>query len=628
MAQYWALSSGYWSNLNNWLTAISPGNEQAGELPGPADDVFTRNNYVVIDISTRVNSIQNVLNTSFFQNNTNSRVGNFILTPGVSLTAQNIVGTYPNCIIFPVAGTATIVGNLCASQNFPISNSYRAVPHVAANLGPGTLNIYGNVTAFSNTDSNGAATDVGFGLRQEFASVTNTADGTLNIYGDVINRDVLAANTLANLGPGTVNIVGNLSGMEWIQTTQIWTGTQFIPRPLQNGTTNNSGYAVSNYSSGTINITGDLHNRMVGALLHSGDGTTNIYGNVFKNPLSTQNMTVHCNGPGNVNIYGSVYLLGRAITTNTALPNVNTPIANTGVGTINVYGNIINNGEPGAGTNFQAVGALCTGPGRINIYGDLSASANGAASNWGVWNVGPGTIVVYGNVYGGAGVDSRGINHNNGVVQITGSVVSGNGARSYGIIQSASGSVTVKTVVGGVSAGFGRTPSLWNNTTFGTCYIEEIKLGEDGGYPIDGTRVIFLRKPNNQVNFIASTSASLFQISSIGGQWFTSILSPSSLTLFTSLSGFGTIAPLLSNVRSGTTFDFNQLTGTLVIPPFQTVTSGTPVDTLTSFGTFFTDLPRAWQTQTSAITAANSLGTRFKNIITLPETTNLWLLDT
>jgi hypothetical protein len=170
------------------------------------------------------------------------------------------------------------------------------------------------------------------------------------------------------------------------------------------------------------------------------------------------------------------------------------------------------------------------------------------------------------------------------------------------------------TIENGVAVG------IVNTNIFGSCYVEELATGARGSFPAAGPSIYIIRKPNNQATYVGATSAVI--ASPISNSF---IVSPSSIFLYNSISGEpGSLVPLVSNVRFNTVYDLGAQRGTLIIPTTQTVLCGVAVDT--GFGSFFTDLPRAWQTQLSAITATNSFGIKTKNIITLPESQDIWLL--
>jgi hypothetical protein len=384
------------------------------------------------------------------------------------------------------------------------------------------------------------------------------------------------------------------------------------------------GFAVSNVGTGTVNITGNIHNRTVGAVTQWGDGTINILGDIVNfggnrvsNVLNAQS--------GILNVQGNIYISqSRADSF-----YYHAGIQNLDVGTVNVSGSIFMLGgannfgiiNQGSGSVYLT-GSVFAGPlsnsvGIANLANTVQTNLQNTASSTGY-----GIIFVYGSVYGGLGANSHGLSNEDGLAFIFENAYAGGGTGGNGARNTRFGTVNVRTAVGnnwgiGSVIETGPVPGVVNTSILGACYIEELSSASRGTFPVSGPNIYINRRVNNQASFVGATSANS-----------TTIQSPSILTLISSLSGFGVFVPLVSNVRLGTVYDLKALTGTLVIPPGQVVVSGTQVDTLTSFGTFFTDLPRAWQTQMSAITAQNSLGVRFKNIITLPETGNVWLLDT
>jgi hypothetical protein len=580
MADYWALSAGNWSNVSNWLTGTSPG-QRAGELPGPADIVYANNRIVTVDITTQVNSVRNIANSVSLTN------GNFILSDGITLSAFIIGRASPVCVQYygESPNQATIVGNLCAI-NLSNFDTY-----VAENYNTGTLNIIGDVLGGANNSVTGGGPP---GSPDSYGTVANRGSGTINVFGNVYNQQLGTINSITNLSDGTINILGNLSGSN-------------------NGGSIERGFAVVNFDTGTVNITGDIFNNRGGGVLNSNEGVVNARGNIICYPGTLIGGMVNRQG-GIINLQGNIFLSASGIV----------GIRNAGIGTISMSGNVIVD----AGTfNW---GIANHGSGFIYLTG--SAFAGPLASSVGLTNfsdinidagsTGNGTIFVYGSVYGGLGANSHGLTNQDGLVFIYGNAYGGQGTGGNGARNTRFGTINVRTAVGnnwgiGSVIETGPVPGVVNTLILGACYVEELSSASRGTFPVSGPNIYINRRANNQASFVGATSANS-----------TTIQSPSILTLISSLSGFGVFVPLVSNVRFGTVYDLKALTGTLIIPPTQVVVSGTQVDTLTSFGTFFTDLPRAWQTQMSAITAQNSLGVRFKNIITLPETENVWLLDT
>lgn len=601
MANYWALSAGNWSNVSNWLTGTSPG-QMAGALPGPEDDVYANNRIVTVDITTQVNSVRNIANS------VSNRDGGFILSDGITLSALVIGRTIvPFCIQYygVDSAQATIVGNLCAINISAVGNTGgQSQAVVAENNDTGTLNIFGDIIASFN---NGA--QMGFGFPWEYGSVVNRGNGTINVFGNVINDNYPEHVTLANLSEGTINIVGNLSGYN-AGFASGYAGVR-------------GGFAVSNAGTGTVNITGNIHSRTLGGLSQWGEGVVNIIGDIDNSGGVRISNVVNAQG-GNLNLQGNIYV------SRTPLDSYyyHAGIQNLGIGTIGMSGNVF---MQGGANNF---GILNQGSGAVYLTGSVFAGP--LSNSIGIANLantvqniagrdsstGNGAIFVFGSVHGGQGANSHGLSNQDGLAFVFENAYGGQGAGGNGAINTRFGTINVRTAVGnnwgiGSVTETGPVPGVVNTSILGACYIEELSSASRGTFPVSGPNIYINRRANNQASFVGATSANS-----------TTIQSPSILTLISSLSGFGALVPLVSNVRLGAVYDLKSLTGTLIIPPTQVVLSGTPVDTLTSLGTFFTDLPRAWQTQMSAITAQDSLGVRFKNIITLPEAENVWLLDT
>ena len=625
MADYWALSAGNWSNVSNWLTGTTPG-AIAGALPGPLDDVYANNRTVTIDINPSVNSIRTtagpaLVGGGFIINNGVTLSAGFIL-PGTTTCLSFVSGAPNSCTIFAnISGTSTTGGG--TSTHGVLNNSTGTVNIFGGVLGgsitssratlnnsSGIINVLGNVTGGSGTDSVG---------------IRNASTGTINVSGSVAGGSgggaAGSAAGIHNFGNGLVTIFGDVSG----------------------GGPGGNAYGVYNTSVlGNVNIVGNIHNARVsgGSIVGvyndiTSTGTINITGNLFSLNIAGFCVNNNSNTGGTVNIRGDLYggLTNFAISNNGARAITNiignivgssttfaTAVINNGglASTVSITGNVIAN-------NIFNTAAIVNGntyKTTLTIFGNVS----GGPPGWGINNSTIGTITINGNVFGSSGTDRQGIiNNGNGTVIVNGTAVGGTGTNAFAVLNNSLGSVTVTRVVGN-NFGIGSTgistsvPALNNTSTFGSCYVEELLCGSRGVFPTSGPNIYITRKSNNQATYVGATSA--FIASPISNSF---IVSPSSILLYSSISGApGSLAPLVSDVRFNTIYDLGAQRGTLYIPTTQTVLCGVAVDT--GFGSFFTDLPRAWQTQLSAITATNSFGIKTKNIITLSGSRDVWLL--
>ena len=86
--------------------------------------------------------------------------------------------------------------------------------------------------------------------------------------------------------------------------------------------------------------------------------------------------------------------------------------------------------------------------------------------------------------------------------------------------------------------------------------------------------------------------------------------------MFTADNGLTQAAP--ADVRSGTVYADGNLTGTLAVPAAGSVALGVPVDATT--GTAVLTPAAVWDTLTSSLTTAGSIGERLKNAATVATT--------
>jgi hypothetical protein len=589
MADYWALSAGNWSNISNWLTGTSPG-ARAGELPGPLDDVYANNRTVVIDVNPSIRLL-----TTATRPNVAAGGGGFVINNGVSLSANISAGT-TTCLTFlsGFPNTCTIFGDVSGSLN---TNSTYGV----LNNSSGSITIFGNIYGGSGTASGLGAGNISTGnmlINGSCYSSRNVqhahglvcTNGTVTVSGNAFSGYTnSAAVHISNRG--RVKIIGNLSFANWA---------------------GGNGYSVFNTDFGVLELTGNIvgFGQYSYGLQNRGRATATIYG-IVSGGGTNGSGAIYNSSLGTITIYGDVY--------STSIPGGGGfGIENVALnGTINIFGNVY-----GTMNNSQAV--YHNGANTINITGDVFGGDLG--NSYGVLSLSHGRVNINGTVRGGSGIDSYGVlNSGRGSVFINGAAVGGVGTRANGARNNSLGRVFVKTAVGnnfGISSvGIQSVPGVANVNIFGSCYVEELSAGIRGQFPTDGSNIYITRKSNNQATFLGAVSANP-----------TTIATPtSSITMYSSLTGApGTIAPLVSNVRSGIRYDFNSLTGTCVIPIPVTVLSGVVYD-FDTVGTFFTNLERAWQTQLNQLSTQNTFGRRLRNIITLSAVSdtqnNIWTLS-
>jgi hypothetical protein len=336
--------------------------------------------------------------------------------------------------------------------------------------------------------------------------------------------------------------------------------------------------------NGTYNFTGD----MVATLDYSGSNTNGI------------NITQPCT----VNFYGTVYNTRGNGTSGAGIRAVG---AATG-STINIFGNV----EGAAGLNVPAIGIFAAV--NLNVYGNVYGTRipNLQYGGFGIYcNHSGANIVIVGSIIGSTifGTQNQGSRHGIQIdsanrVEITGNVVAGtyypnnSGQRFYGAYI---GSVTTLSIIGSIQAS-DRTHGLISVAGLGS-----FEVPNSYNHQLSGP---FITGPTGIVPFAASS----FKLISNIGKYYqfrdlnlntTSMVSPDILVDL----------PPPSDVRLGTSYGTNNYVGSLAVPPTNRVSAGIAVDN--TVGTAILTGADVWNTQTSTLNVAGSVGIRLKNVATI-----------
>jgi hypothetical protein len=134
------------------------------------------------------------------------------------------------------------------------------------------------------------------------------------------------------------------------------------------------------------------------------------------------------------------------------------------------------------------------------------------------------------------------------------------------------------------------------NVHLGVIEIEELEYGDFGMSPTSGTGIRLKKVSSNAAafNFVDSGSAKTL-VDATTGQM-----------------------PAASDVRNGVSYASGALTGTCAVPAAASVAFGVPVDATT--GTAALTPASVWDTLTSSLTVAGSIGERLKNSATVATT--------
>lgn len=263
----------------------------------------------------------------------------------------------------------------------------------------------------------------------------------------------------------------------------------------------------------------------------TGTGTLNINATVG-NPATSK---------GGGGVAAAIYMNGLAATLNV---------------TGDVYGGALNNTILGIATNSS-----CTINITGNVFGTTSASGFPAISS----GTTPITINVVGNVTGGAPGNCPGINTSgaNATINVTGNVTGGVGVGSVGV--AVTGASALVTVVGNVT-GTGTTGNGISSSATA------------GGVVITGNMT------DNQAGGSAVYARLVRRVATINSftRYANNAGYPTGGTLtYGSLDYIPNNIPVPADVRFGTVYGNNTFTGTLRVPPTNSVASGVPVDNTT-----------------------------------------------
>lgn len=318
---------------------------------------------------------------------------------------------------------------------------------------PSFCTIYGSLCAVNTTISGPRA-------------LLNNSSGTVTVYGNGLGRIKGAGNPgdgyIQNQSTGTINLFGNyIAGINTqVDNRGIWNqaaGTINLVGNLSGGAAAGS-HGIYNNSTGTINVTGNVIG--VGEVgITSLSGQINVVGNVIAG-ITTFNTTTAV-------IIGSVRgdaAGGDGISTQSSA-------------TTTIYGDV-----SGWGPATNAFGASNSGPGSLTIYGNVYGGFG--TSSYGIYNTSTGTITVYGNCYGGNSSSWGGDNRGTGIVRIYGDVYGSNTTTNSDGFQN-SGASSISFIFGNVYA---QQSIGINNTSTGTLTITGSVFGGNGINGAQGAR--------------------------------------------------------------------------------------------------------------------------------------------
>jgi len=318
-------------------------------------------------------------------------------------------------------------------------------------------------------------------------------------------------------------------------------------------------------------------------IYHSGSGTLTIRVTGSYNPSGTIGTFLIYNivGSGVLNHIGGI---SGNFGTQTFV------VASTATTTINILGNAA------GGSNVAALD--CNGSVTLNITGSITGGGNSGRGL--ALSTGNPVIGISGSINASTGGPGIIVNSGNPQITVIGNLTSDLNGSNYAInFQSVSGYLKV---VGSMTAN--PNPVVSTSTNCTCIFSGPFICSTSGLLPFSSPKI-----------FLIPTSGSYFEFrdSSTNG----SITPPPPATRMLS-PGAIVDSPATTNVRSGIVYASGTLTGSLVVPPSQSVAYGIIYDTTT--GSAILTAPAIWDTQLNTMITSGSVGERLQNVATVQTT--------
>jgi hypothetical protein len=343
-------------------------------------------------------------------------------------------------------------------------------------------------------------------------------------------------------------------------------------------------------TTGTVNISAPFGEFVgVGTQLINHTGNCNF----ITTGTSYNSSTARCinkSSSGNITINGNIERIGLVSSNGDTVIVGNMTAGNTTcvtqtAGSLTIVGNIqagAANGNP-PGVSFSGTSLTVTG----SITGGTGATAGLGISLTGIT-----TVNISGSVIAAStnGIGSSLANTTN----IVGNVIGSSAAAGI----SYTGAATL-TITGSLIAGTG-TVAVVSTSTSATTIVRGNLINTNGRMAFYGPKLQLASGSLTTWQFTSSTGTdrTLYTLDQIGDQ------------------------PSPSNVRTGVVYASGSLTGTMAVPPLDSVALGVPVDNTTGSAvlnpTYVAD--EIWNQPTSTLTVSGSIGERIKNAATVQST--------
>jgi hypothetical protein len=354
-------------------------------------------------------------------------------------------------------------------------------------------------------------------------------------------------------------------------------------------------------SGGTVEVTATSGN------------TAYIIGNVTGVSTTTANVAaVVVTGAGVLDLTGNVE---SSVGVATSEANANAGVYSNATNEIIITGNVTGGSSAGPGARKVGVRLGSLSATQLTIIGNVSATqalasvahgvfvesststiditgnvlgGNGATS-YGIQSTGSATIIVTGNVQGGivTGASTFGINSATNVdIIVIGDVLGGNTPSAHGI--SLTGSSASATITGSVLGGPG-SGAYGISTTGASSFVDVVGIieAQNGNHALVSTATsIGVRLAGDLIDLqegIVACWTRVFRLASTAPSGVTQYANDASFPTGGLVSRVSpdnvTGMPAQADVRDGLTFGYNsELEGTLAVPPAASVAAGVPVD--------------------------------------------------
>jgi len=618
MPKRFAITTGNWSDTSTWDSGDVLG------IPTSSDDVWANGSTVNINQSFIVNSLNNsgtTTNTTgmsapMVTQNAIPMMTSFTTPEGLAFgSSYRNAGEEPWKVFDGTAGSWVSNTTNSGSIGYQFTSpknikryAWRAADTVARNPSRWTFEGSNDNTTYTVLET------VTSSLAAEAVYVSSLLANTASF--SFYRMNISAVNTLNNLPvirelemtESTSSASGGASGGAYnFNTADVSASITSTITPISLGTNNSITVTAT---TGTVNISAPFGEFVGGAftqlISHSGNCNLIITGSSYRAGTATNTFCINKSSTGTITIIGNLF--GTLSTSNPS--GINT--LNSTAGNTIIIGNIAGSLTTVGGSNPTLVQSA----GSLTVIGNINGGISNT-TNFGI-NFSGTSLEITGSITGGSGtIPAAGINiTGTPTINISGSV---NGASAVGI-QSATANTTnivgnvigssaaagisytgaaTLTITGSLIAGTGGN-AVASTSTSATTIVRGNLINTNGVMAFNGRNLQLASGSLTTWQFTSSTGTdrTLYTLDQIGDQ------------------------PSPSNVRTGVVYASGSLTGTMAVPPLDSVALGVPIDNTTGSAvlnpTYVAD--EIWNQPTSTLTVSGSIGERIKNAATVQST--------